>query len=444
MDSTAPPTAPRLAPLTGTKDSLPALSATRWQVMSTLRALYSSWGYAPVEVPAIEPYDPTHPAAARAFKLVDGSDVLMLRADFTPSISRLIQAQEAGLRPTAAIKAGSPQLISPEVASSIDKPPNEGNAFVDDLQSTGVYRYQYSGALWQAHTPTIINPREFTQIGLELIGSASTRADVELIHLARESVRAVGLVPRVDLGNPGLIRKLLDLAGIPKADQERVATTIDRKDVAGLSSLLEPYTLAPDLRNALLATPDLYGGVDVLDRAHKLMPWPDVADDVRHFEAVIAEFEDVSELHIDLAMARRLDYYTGITFRAYTTESAQPLLGGGRYDGALLPHAAGFALGLERVVTVLPHVYAEAPLVVSNDDVAARRLRAAGYSVSRALATSPTSLRAEAVVMDVPFVLMNGQLEAVKELTPELENLQHALQVSLNADTPDENTTASI
>ncbi|MEM6428538.1 MAG: ATP phosphoribosyltransferase regulatory subunit, partial [Deinococcota bacterium] len=64
MDSTAP--APRLAPLTGTKDSLPALSATRWQVLSTLRALYSSWGYAPVEVPALEPYDPAHPAAARA------------------------------------------------------------------------------------------------------------------------------------------------------------------------------------------------------------------------------------------------------------------------------------------------------------------------------------------------------------------------------------------
>ncbi|MEM6429638.1 MAG: ATP phosphoribosyltransferase regulatory subunit, partial [Deinococcota bacterium] len=428
-------------------DSLPALSATRWQVLSTLRALYSSWGYAPVEVPALEPYDPAHPAAARAFKLVDGSDVLMLRADFTPSISRLVQVQEAGLRgqlaaatETASIETASVEMSATETASSVAKRLTEDTSSTDSLQPTGVYRYQYSGSLWQAHAPTIINPREFTQIGLELIGSASYRADVELIHLARESVRAVGLVPRVDLGNPGLIRKLLDLAGIPKVDQERVATTIDRKDVAGLSSLLEPYNLAPDLRDALLATPDLYGGVGVLTRAHQLMPWPDVIDDVRHFESVIAEFEDVSELHIDLAMARRLDYYTGITFRAYTTESAQPLLGGGRYDGALLEHAAGFALGLERVVTVLPHSYPEAPLVVSDDDVAARQLRAAGYSVSRALATTPTRLRAEAAVMGVPFVLVAGQLEAVTDLTPELERLQHVLRATLETDTADADT----
>ena len=48
----------RLAPLEGTKDSLPALSATRYRVMATLRALYDQWGYASVEVPAIEAFDP--------------------------------------------------------------------------------------------------------------------------------------------------------------------------------------------------------------------------------------------------------------------------------------------------------------------------------------------------------------------------------------------------
>lgn len=395
----------RLAPLEGTKDSLPALSATRYRVMATLRALYDQWGYASVEVPAIEAFDPDHPAAHKAFKLVDGSDVLMLRADFTPSIARLIQAQEAPHDQAAA-----------------------------QVGRTGVYRYQYAGSLWQAINPDVARTREFTQIGLELIGTSSYRADAELIHLARESVRVVGLSPSVELGNPGLIRKLFALADIPPAHQDTIARTIDRKDVAGLARLLEPYSLAPDLRQALLATPDWYGGVDVLARAAQALPWADVQAELEHLSALIDEFEDSSELRIDLGMARRLDYYTGVTFRAYTSDSAQPLLGGGRYDGALLEHAAGFALGLERIVSALPHTSPAAPIAVSLDDPAARKLRAAGYTVVRALATHKADVHREAHTLGALFVLADGVLEPVTQPDDATQTLAATLQAIINGD----------
>jgi ATP phosphoribosyltransferase regulatory subunit len=393
----------RLAPLEGTKDSLPALSATRYRVLTTLRALYDQWGYASVEVPAIEAFEPEHPAAHKAFKLVDGSDVLMLRADFTPSIARLIQAQEAP-RDRAAANIGR----------------------------TGVYRYQYAGTLWQAINPDVARTREFSQIGLELIGISSHRADAELIHLARESVRAVGLSPRVELGNPGLIRTLFALADIPTTQQDTIARTIDRKDVASLARLLEPYNLAPDVRDALLATPDWYGGIEVLAKAKQALPWPEVTGALEHLDALIDEFEDSSELRLDLGMARRLDYYTGVTFRAYTSDSAQPLLGGGRYDGALLEHAAGFALGLERIVSALPHQAPEAPIAVSLDDPAARKLRGAGYKVVRALATTKADIQQEAHSLGALFVLADGVLEPVAHAA-QPDDATHTLGMKLQA-----------
>ena len=124
-----------------------------------------------------------------------------------------------------------------------------------------------------------------------------------------------------------------------------MADAIDRKDIRSVRELLEPYALATDLRNALLEVADLYGEVDVLDRARQLAPWAETQAELDDLTAVLAEFEDDSELLLDLGRARRLSYYTGVTFQAYTFDFGQPLLGGGRYDGALLPYAAGFTLG---------------------------------------------------------------------------------------------------
>ena len=105
-------------------------------------------------------------------------------------------------------------------------------------------------------------------------------------------------------------------------------------------------------------------------------------------------------------MARRLSYYTGVTFRAYTFDFGQSLLGGGRYDGALLPYAAGFAIGLERLLSAMSGTKGGAgPFVLSLDDDASRRLRAHGYRVERALVTNLDDLKRYARVKGIPYLL---------------------------------------
>lgn len=388
-----------LTPPDGTRYVVPDAAARRTEVVGTLRDLYRGWGYDLVEVPSLERYDPNHPRQSQSFKLSDrDSGVLALRSDFTPALAQLVRSHH------------------PDVASGARRP----------------LRWQYAGTVWHAIDPELARTREFMQVGLELIGVSNARADAEIIHLARESVRAVGLRPRLEVGNPGFVRALLDAAGVPAAarggapaaarggalGRDAIADAIDRKDRRDLADLLVRAGLdaAGEAMRALLAVPDLYGGTEVLQRARAVAPWPEAQREIDRLEGVLAEFEDASELMIDLAMARRLSYYTGVTFRAYTPDFGQPLLGGGRYDGALLPAAAGFSIGVERLLRATQAVrpaLEPPPRVVAIDDPAARALRAAGVRVVRALHPDLSGARQEARERRIPFLLVDGRLEAV-------------------------------
>src|SRR5690606_21196787 len=364
----APPGRPvTRAPLPeGVRFLAPEEAAARAEAVARLRALYREWGYARVEVPALERLEPDHPRASKAFKLVDvGGSVLALRSDFTPALARLVKA------------------AYPAVAAGEERP----------------LRLSYDGLVWHAIDPELARGREFTQVGIELIGVSSARADAELIHLARESVRALGLTPRVEVGNPAYVTALFDAAGVPEGAREGLADASDRKDQSEVLALVAARGLRGAAADAIVAVPDLYGGPEVIDEAMARVPTAAAGRALERLAGVLEEFEDPSDLMLDLGMARRLSYYTGVTFRAYTFDFGQPLLGGGRYDGALLPRAAGFALGLGRVLAAVEaareqrggaargHSRRDAdPLVASLDDPAARVLRAAGVRVVRSVA----------------------------------------------------------
>ena len=375
-------------PLTGLPDGTrfapPEAAAAREVALERLRDLYASWGYLPVEVPGLEHFDPSHPREAQAFKLTDnGSDVLALRSDFTPALARLVTVNYPG------VAAGERRAL----------------------------RLRYAGTVWHAHHPELAGTREFTQVGIELVGVSNARADAEIIHLARESVRAVGLTPRIEVGNPAYVRALLEAADVPREHEPALADAIDRKDRADVLALIGALGLRGRAADAILRCPDLYGDEGLLDEARRLAPNAAARQAVDRLEGVLAELADASELLLDLGLARRLSYYTGVTFRAYTFDYGQPLLGGGRYDGALLPYAAGFSLGLERLLSVAPGARPEAlgPQVLTLDDPAARLLRAAGIAVARAVASDPGGAEREARAERIPYLLVDGTLRSVAE-----------------------------
>lgn len=342
--------------------------------------LYTRWGYQPVDLPALESYDVNHPKADQAFTLTDpAGGLLSLRSDFTPAVARYVAAQQAA--------AGGPNRSEP-------------------------VRLQVSGSIWQAIDPDVGRTREFHQVGVELVGVSHERADAELVHLARETIRLTGLTPRVELGSPGLLTALMVEAGVPEHAREALAFAIDRKDVADVAHQLQAAGIHGAAAEGLLVMPDLYGPVERLNDAERFVSGDASRAQLRHLRGVIDAFDDASELLLDLGMARRHTYYTGVTFRAYTPDFGQPLLGGGRYDGALLPYAAGFSLSLERLERALgaPEVVSYLDGVVAEDAVA-DRLRAAGYRVARSIATEPAPLRAEAERLGARWCVVSGNVE---------------------------------
>lgn len=378
-----------LPPADGTRFVAPALAADRSAALDVLRTLYAAWGYERVEVPALERFDDSHPRFAQSFKLVDrDGTVLSLRTDFTPALAQLVR------------------VAYPAVADGAER----------------ALRLSYDGVVWHAIDPELARAREFTQVGIELIGVSNARADAEIIHLARESVRAVGLTPRVEVGNPAFVSALFDAADVPLRSRGALADAIDRKDVSDVTSLVGSLGIRGRAADAIVAVPDLYGDAGVIEAARSLAPSPAAEEAVDRLEGVVAQFEDPSELMLDLAMARRLSYYTGVTFRAYTFDFGQPLLGGGRYDGALLPSAAGFSLGLERLLAAVNGaagaVAAADPLIVSLDDEGARRLRRAGFRVIRAVSADAAAADREAREQGAAYLVSIDGLRFLGESDP--------------------------
>ncbi len=385
-----------LPPADGTRYLTPREVAARDAALAALRALYLEWGYERVEVPALERLDESHPRSAKSFKLVDrDGGVLALRSDFTPAL------------------AGYARNHHPRIAAGEASP----------------LRLSYDGLVWHSIDPELARGREFTQVGIELIGVSNPRADAEVIHLARESVRVVGLTPRVEVGNPAFVSRLFDAAEVAAGDRPALAEAIDRKDVSDVTALVARLGLRGRAADALVEVPDLYGEAEVITRALQLAPDAASREAVERLAGVVDEFEDPSELMLDLGLARRLSYYTGVTFRVYTYDYGQPLLGGGRYDGALLPRAAGFALGLGRLLAATNGASeddqgladrrpAASELVLSLDDAKARELRRQGYTVLRALSETPAAALAEARSLGARYLATAGELRDLEAEEP--------------------------
>ena len=363
----------------GTRTYLGDEARARETCVRRLSDLFAAWGYEPVELSALEPFDPAHPHADRAFKLVDKTgDVLMLRSEFT----------------TALIRALLPEGLP-----------------------AGPARFRYAGPLWLREAPSELGRlREFVQVGVELVGVSSPAADAELLELAWSALELAGVKDAVlELGLPSFVRDTLEAARLPQDATERLRRAVDKKAVPELAELLDAYGVSGRVREAVLALPDLYGGWEILAEARQYALSERAKLDLEWLEAVLAQLPSGVRLAFDLGMARRYDYYSGLTFRAFAPSLGFPLLGGGRYDGAMVPFAAGFALGLERLLEAAGKAFRrrEDRYLAASPELA-RRLRAEGKVALLAHARDEAEMREEARAVGARFVVLPGGTQEVE------------------------------
>ncbi|HVY44428.1 MAG TPA: histidine--tRNA ligase [Minicystis sp.] len=221
-----------------------------------------------------------------------------------------------------------------------------------------VTRWYYLGPMFRGERPARGRYRQFHQAGCELYGEAGPLADADMIELVAAFLRAVGITAfKVHVNSLGSgetrarYKDALRAHLLPKKDKlsEDSQRRLDKNPLRILDSK------DPRDREAAAGAPAI---TDLLDEA-----------DAAHWKGLL-RFLDVLGVDyvVDPSLVRGLDYYTRTLFEVRATASdlgAQNALGGGgRYDrmvrdlgGPDVP-AIGFALGLERILDVMP---AEAP-----------------------------------------------------------------------------------
>ena len=211
------------------------------------------------------------------------------------------------------------------------------------------WKVYYAGPNFRYEKPQRGRYRQFDQVGIEVLGADDPYLDVEVIALAWQFYRALGLRQ---------VTLLLNSLGEP-ADRAAYVTALSAYFTANIDALTEEsrVTLAKNPLRVLDSKrePDqpLIAGAPRIADFYS----PDAA---AHFAAVQQGLTDLAiPFTIDTTLVRGLDYYrrTTFEFQGGTLDSAQNALGGGgRYDGLVEslggPPTAGigFALGLDRTL----------------------------------------------------------------------------------------------
>ena len=262
----------------------------------------------------------------------------------------------------------------------------------------GVQRLWYCGSMFRYERPQAGRQRQFHQIGVEVLGSPSPRADVEVIAIFADILQALGL--------KNLVLNLNSIGNASDRLQYREA----------LVNYLTPYKddLDADSQDRLTRNP-----LRILDSKDErtqaiLIEAPSVLDhlnpDSHHrFEQVQTLLTDLNiPFLINTRLVRGLDYYTHTVFEIQSADlGAQATVGGGgRYDGLVSElggadtPAVGWAIGMERLVILLQQLQS---LPTANIDfylvskgtqaeaqavVLAQRLRHDGFTVELDLSGS--------------------------------------------------------
>ena len=331
----------------GFRDRTAAEIAAERKALDTIRNVYQSYGFEPLETPAFEFTDALGkflPDVDRpnegVFSLRDDDEQwLSLRYDLTAPLARYVA----------------------ENFQNLPKP---------------FRRYQV-GQVWRNEKPGPGRYREFTQFDADTVGSNSPAADAELLMMVCDALEAVGLKRGeyvVKINSRKLLDGVLANASVDGAKRGTVLRAVDkferlgeqgvrlllgagRKDESGdftKGAELNADQIAQVMQLLTGGAPDTLTGMDDLRAIVTMARGSGYAED---------------RVQIDTSIIRGLDYYTGPVFEAQLTfpvknEDGEEVVfgsvaGGGRYDdlvarftGQQVP-ATGISIGVSRLLTAL-------------------------------------------------------------------------------------------
>jgi histidyl-tRNA synthetase len=331
----------RITPRTlkGFRDYPPEAMIPRERLIDTARRVYRSYGFSPIDTPALEYLDilagkGSEETDKQLYKFQDhGGRWVGLRFDLTVPLARF-----------------AAQHIS-------------------DL-GTPLKRYHVA-TVWRGENTQRGRYREFMQCDFDTIGTRSVAADIETALVIHDLFRQIGFSEfTIRLNNRMVLTGLLERLGL--ADRATaVLRALDKLGKIGPVAVADEMVSAagatPEQAKSILRLSEISGGNDeVLRQVEPLVAGSEigrsgVAKLKEVLDGVAAAGVPTERIRLDVSIARGLDYYTGTVFETFL--DALPGIGsvcsGGRYDNLAglftaqeLP-GIGASLGLDRLLAAM-------------------------------------------------------------------------------------------
>jgi histidyl-tRNA synthetase len=367
--------------LGGFRDYLPSLMIPRERLIDTVRQVYRSYGFSPIDTPALE-YEEILTGKAggetekQMYRFKDSGDrAVAMRFDLTVPLARFVAQHVSEL--------GLP------------------------------FKRYHIAIVWRGERQQRGRYREFMQCDFDTIGTLSPVADIETALVIHDLMQAIGFEAfTIHLNNRMVLTGMLERLGLAERSAD-VLRALDKLHKIGPELVAEEMTAsagatASQAREVLRLAEISGGNEQILKQLEPLVAGSEtgqagVARLAELLAATRAAGVPDERLRLDVAIARGLDYYTGTIFETFL--DALPSLGsvcsGGRYDNLAelyttqkLP-GIGASLGLDRLLAgmeelgMLPKAATPAEIFIPYFDAGrladylrlAARLRAAGFGV---------------------------------------------------------------
>lgn len=401
----------------GTRDFYPEKMAFRNWLFEKMRKVSTLYGYQEYEGPILEPLDlyaiksGEELVNEQTFIVIDrGGEKLALRPELTPTLARMVAQKQQVL--------GTPlRLFS-------------------------------IGPFWRYEQPQKGRTREFFQWNVDLLGWDVPEADAEVISIAAQIFKDLGLTPseiKIKINNRKYMEEKFKLVGFPTNFFPQILKLIDRKDK------MEEKLWIDLLKKAELSELQIKDLQNILaDR-----DYANESEELTSLFSTLSDLEVADYVELDPRIVRGLDYYTGTVFEARDASGElRSILGGGRYNnlvetvGGQPLSGVGFAAGdvlleliLEKynkfpqlptsptkvLVTIFNEAFFRNSLNISNS------LREAGINTELYL-DSKAKLDKQLKYADklgIPFVVIIGPEEQSSD-TVILKNMKEKSQEKIN------------
>jgi histidyl-tRNA synthetase len=339
----------------GTRDFSAEVVRKRNFIFSAIREIFETYGYEPLETPAMENLD------TLMGKYGNEGDKLI----FKVLNNGLDHPEKHALARTnfEDILAGKNNNGIAERALRYDLtiPFARYVAMNHGKLNFPFKRYQIQ-PVWRADRPQRGRYREFYQCDADVVGSTSLMNEVELASMYKMVFSRLGVNVSIKVNNRKILAALASLCGGP-ALMTDITVAIDKLDKIGMEKVNAELS-AKGLNNEQISTIEEYlqisgNNAEKIEQAERLLGQNDEGKKgLEEMRFLLSFFPDTVE--IDFTLARGLNYYTGTIFEVKALDVQMGSIGGGgRYDdltgtfGVKGIPGVGISFGVDRIYDVM-------------------------------------------------------------------------------------------